>query len=94
MGIKNWEWGRLGGSVGYTSAFGSGHDPRVPEWNPTLGSLLGRESASPSPSAPPSVCVFSLSLINKQNEKNKVTSIAFGVCMLRGEEEKSTYVRS
>ena len=33
------------------SAFGSGHDPRVLGSSPESGSLLGREPASPSPSA-------------------------------------------
>ena len=39
-------WGRLGGSVSETSAFGSGDDPGVLGWNPTMGSLLSGESAS------------------------------------------------
>ena len=57
--------GRLPGSVGSASAFGSGHDPRVLGSSPKLGSLLNGEFASPS--APPSAHRVSLSLsqINK-----------------------------
>ena len=51
---------RLGGSVGEVSAFSSGHDPRVLGSRPALGSLLSRESASPSPSAIPHLLVLSL----------------------------------
>ena len=40
--------GRLGGSVGWTTVFGSGHDPGVPGSSPTSGSQLHGESASPS----------------------------------------------
>ena len=43
--------GHLGGSVGVASTFSSGHDPGVLGSSPMLGSLLSRESASPS--APP-----------------------------------------
>ena len=39
--------GGLGSSAGWATAFSSGHDPGVPESNPTSGSLLTRESASP-----------------------------------------------
>ena len=49
--IEVYAWGHLRGSVSYTSIFGSGHDPGVLGWSPTLGSLLNGESASPSPSA-------------------------------------------
>ena len=38
--------GRLGGSVGWTTAFGSGHDLGVLGSSPTLGSQLHEESAS------------------------------------------------
>ena len=56
--------GRLGGSVGLVSAFGSGHDLRVLGSSPTLGSLLSRESASPS--ALPLLMLFlSVSQINQ-----------------------------
>ena len=52
---SNWNLeGQLGGSVGYASAFGSGHDPGIlgssPTPSPILGFLLSRESASPSSS--------------------------------------------
>ena len=57
--IKKLWWGRLGCLVGEVSAFGSGHDPRVLGWSPTSGSLLSRQSASPS--APP-LLLLSLSL--------------------------------
>ena len=45
-------------------AFGLGRDPRVLGWSPTSGSLLSRESASPSPSAD-TPCFSSLSFSNK-----------------------------
>ena len=51
--------GRLGGPVGWATAFGSGHDPGVPGSSPASGSLLGGESASPS--APPPSHVLALS---------------------------------
>ena len=51
-----------GGSVSEGSVFGSGHDPRVLGSSPELGSLLSRESASPSLSACSSTCLFSLSV--------------------------------
>ena len=54
--------GHLGGSVSWVSAFSSGHDPRVLGWSPKSGSLLSRESASPSPSACRSPCLCSLSV--------------------------------
>ena len=41
--------GRLSGSG---SALGSGHDLGVLGWRPMLGSLISRESSSPSPSVP------------------------------------------
>jgi len=53
--------GRLGGSVGQVTAFGSGHDPGVPGSSPTSGSLLSRESASLSD--PPPSHALSLYLI-------------------------------
>ena len=49
------------------SAFGSGHDPGVWGSSPASGSLLIGESASPSPSAPPSAHALSHSL----SQKNK-----------------------
>jgi len=53
--------GRLGGSVGWATAFGSGHDPGVPGSSPTSGSLLSGESASPSDSLPSHALPHSLS---------------------------------
>ena len=51
------------------SAFSSGHDPRVLGSNPALGSLVSRESSSPSfPS--PHWCSLSRSQINKILKKN------------------------
>ena len=44
--------GRLGGSVGWASAFGSGHDLRVLGSSPASGSLLSREPAPPTPPLP------------------------------------------
>ena len=44
-----WVGGHLGGSVSQASALSSGRDPGVPGSSPALGSLLGGESASPSP---------------------------------------------
>ena len=57
----------MGGLVSEASAFGLGHDPTVLGWSPELsGSLLSRESVSPSPSATPlPVVSLSLSQINK-----------------------------
>ena len=55
--------GRLGGSVGEASAFGSGRDPRVLGSSPTSGSLLSGASASPSASASPPA--YTLSVSNK-----------------------------
>ena len=52
---------RLGGSVGEASAFGSGHDPRVPGSSSALGSPL---LPLPLPAAPPA-CSLSLCQINK-----------------------------
>ena len=52
----------LSGSVGSVSAFGSNDDPGVLGWSPTLGSLLRRKSASPSPLAAPPACALSLSV--------------------------------
>jgi len=46
--FKSREVGCLHGSVGWASAFGSGLDPPVLGSSPTLGSLLGGRSASPS----------------------------------------------
>ena len=69
--IKHTAQGRLGGSVGEVSAFGSGHDPGVVGSSPVSGSLLSGESASPSPSAPPLLVLFLVCQINKQNIKKK-----------------------
>ena len=65
-GLKRNQGGRLGGSVGQASAFGSGHDPGVLGLSPELGSLLSGDSASPSASALPLLmcahtCALSLS---------------------------------
>ena len=57
---KIYDKGRLGDSVGWTSALGLGHGLRVLGSIPALGSLLGRESASPS--APPPACALSFCL--------------------------------
>lgn len=45
--------GRLSGSDGWASAFGSGCGLRVLESSPESGSVLSRESVSPYPSAAP-----------------------------------------
>ena len=51
----------------------SGHDPRVSGWSPTLGSLCSKESASPSPSAPPlHSCSLSCLLALCLSQKHKV----------------------
>ena len=47
-------------SVKSLPAFRSGHDLRVLGSEPMVDSLLSREPASPSTSAPPSACVLSL----------------------------------
>jgi len=52
--------GRLGGSVGWATAFGSGRDSGVPGLGPASGFLLSGESASASD--PLSSCVLSLNL--------------------------------
>jgi len=59
--------GRLGGSVGWVSAFGSGHDPRVLRSSSALGSLLCGEPAYPSHSACHSPCLCSCYQINFKN---------------------------
>lgn len=69
--IKNHDVGRLGGSVGWASAFGSDHNIRVLGSSPALGYLLCRKPASPSPTPPacvPSPAV-SLCQINKSLKK-------------------------
>ena len=48
MKISSFGW-YLDGSVGWASAFGSGCDHAVLGLNPTSGSLLSGEPASPSP---------------------------------------------
>jgi len=63
--VENVKEGRLGGSGGQATAFGSGYDPRVPGSSPTSGSLLGRESAPPSDPNPSHVLSLILSLSNK-----------------------------
>ena len=57
--------GRLGGSVGWAAAFGSGHDLRVLGLSPAWGSLLGREPASLSLRLPLCLLVISVCQINK-----------------------------
>ena len=63
--------GRLGGSVGEVSDFGSGHDLTVRGSSPALGSVLTTQSLEPasesvSPSLPlPCSCSVSLCLENK-----------------------------
>ena len=47
------------GSIGEASAFGSGCDPGVLGLSPESGSLLSRESASPSVSASPAAPALS-----------------------------------
>ena len=64
--------GRLSGSIGWASAFSSGHDPRVLRKSPALGSLLHRGPVSPSP-APPA-CALSLCQINKILKKKISTT--------------------
>ena len=68
-------WGRLGGSVGWASDFGSGHDLTVHEFEPPVGlcadsSEPASDSVSPSLSAP-SLLVLSLSLKKKEKHYNK-----------------------
>ena len=63
---EGWFQGHLGGSVCEVSIFGLGHDLRVPGLSPTSGSLLSRESASPSPSVPPPAHSLTLSLSNRE----------------------------
>ena len=65
--------GRLGDSVGWVSAFGLGHNPRVLGLSPASGSLLSRKPASPSPTPPACVPALTaiLSLINKIFKKKK-----------------------
>ena len=46
-----WKLFFLGAWVALLVKLSSGHDPRVLESSPTADSLLGREPASPSPSA-------------------------------------------
>ena len=55
-------WGRLGGSVREASGFGSCHGLSVLGSSPALGSLLSRESASPSAAAPHPLLMLELSL--------------------------------
>ena len=64
------------GSVSWMSAFGSGHDSRVPRSSPMTSSLLSRASASPSPSALPLLLSLAHVLSNKQNlwKKNKISN--------------------
>ena len=50
----------LGGSVGYMTAFSSGHDPRGLGLSLKPGSLLSGESTSPFPSAPSLMLALSL----------------------------------
>jgi len=69
--LKSRMEGRLGGSDGWASAFGSGHDPRVLGSSPTLGSWLSEKPASPSPSASLPAHAFSLSLCISVSQMNK-----------------------
>ena len=65
--------GRLGGSVGWASDFGSGHDFRVLEFKPHIRLIAASvepasDPLSPSLSAPPPL-MFCLSKINKCKKK-------------------------
>ena len=65
--------GRLGGSLGWVSDFGSGHDLTVGRFQPTSGSVLtaqrlepSSDSVSPSLYDPPMLMLMlCLSIINK-----------------------------
>ena len=57
--------GHLVGSVGWVTAFGSGHDLGVLGLSPVLGSQLHGESTSPSDLLPSQALSHSLSQINK-----------------------------
>ena len=48
-----------GGSVGWASAFGTGHNHGALGLSLMLGSLLSGEPVSPSPSAAPTACALS-----------------------------------
>ena len=57
--------GHLGGSVGQVSDFGSGHDLRVPEFEPCIGlAAVSAEPTSDGSSVPPLSAPLSLSKIN------------------------------
>ena len=51
-GLKGFRQGHLGGCVGPTLGFSSGHDLGVLGLSPVLGYALSIEYACPSPSAP------------------------------------------
>ena len=69
--FKSMLQGHLGGSDGWASAFGSGHNLQVLELSSTLGSQLSGESISLSPSASPTLaCALCLSQMNNNKKKS------------------------
>ena len=76
MSFKGWLLaGRLGGSIGWASDFGSGHDHMVCEFEPRIRFCAdslepASESVSPSLSAPPQL-VLCLSVSQKINKCKK-----------------------
>ena len=69
--LKRQRVGRLGGFVNKMFAFGWGHDLRILGSSPEseFGSLLSRESASPSPSVLSLSLLLSLKWINKKKRQ-------------------------
>ena len=65
--------GRLGGSVGWATAFGSGHDPGVPGLSPASGSLLSG-SLLLSLTLPPVMLSLSLSQMNSLKKNTHTES--------------------
>ena len=63
----------------WLSAFGSGHDSRVLGWSSTSGSLLSKESASPSPSAAPPACALSNKILKKKKKIKRCSTGEAGV---------------
>ena len=61
--FKSERQGRLAGSVGEASAYGSSHDLGVLGLSPVSGSPLGSESAPSCPA--PAACALSVKLILK-----------------------------
>ena len=59
----------MGNSVSSAAVFSSSHDPKVLRLNPTLGSLLRGESASPSPSTPPPARALSNKIFKKLKKR-------------------------